>query len=176
MAYDASSKWTGWGWLKSRTRAFLEVTTKGGDAGTTSSSDPQGVGWAQVVALTDGEADSDVLGSAANPLNVTSSGAASALNYASASGTITTGGTAQNLVGAASGLSLVELCNPSNATESLFANDTGAVATGDPNVDIELPPGGSYVWANQAGFVPVPTDAISIQAATTGHHFRAKTA
>lgn len=91
----------------------------------------------------------------------------------SLSGTITNGANAQNLIEAESNYDYVELANPTTASESLFFNDTGAACTRNPAVDTELTPGATYIWS-AAGPVPVPTDAISIGADTTGHAFRAK--
>lgn len=98
-----------------------------------------------------------------------------ARNFTTLAGTITTGGTAQDLIAAASGYVFVSLANPSDASESLFFNDTGADCTNNPAVDEELTPGMTYIWS-ATGVVPVPTDKISIGAATTGHAFRAKRA
>lgn len=113
-------------------------------------------------------------GTSGNPLYFVSSGTPVAgADFVSISGTITTGGTAKNLIAATSGYSYVELNNPTNAGESLFFNDTGATCTNSPAVDTELVPGASYIWSRW-GSVPVPTDAISIGAATTAHAYRAK--
>lgn len=112
------------------------------------------------------------------PLNVKDGSGADIVLFAprsiiSLSGTITVGGTPQELIAASSAYDYVELNNPGTATESLFFNDTGTPCTNNPNVDTELPPGGTYIWA-AVGTVPVPTAAISIGAVTTGHPFRAK--
>lgn len=149
--------------------AGVKVTTAAKSAPNSAGTD----GYAQLVGALG--ADGLTLASAANPIPVTDSTAppSAGSDFVSISGTITVGGTAQNLVAAASGYSYVELNNPANATESLFFNDTGAACTNNPAVDTEIFAGGSYIWSRW-GSVPVPTDAISINAATTAHAYRAK--
>jgi hypothetical protein len=84
------------------------------------------------------------------------------------SGTITTGGAAQQLAAANSNRNYFLIQNPSAATESLwFRFGTGAVV-GEPS--IELTPGNGFVMDGNY----VETELISVIAATTGHTFTAK--
>lgn len=85
------------------------------------------------------------------------------------SGTITTGGTAQNAMAANSSRKYLLIRNPTTATAPLWFNfTTAAVVTGSPS--IRLDPGDSFIM--ESGFVS--TEAISVIAATTGHAFTAK--
>ncbi len=84
------------------------------------------------------------------------------------SGTITTGGAAQNLMPANASRKYLLLQNPSTATESLWFTELGVDAVQAPP-SMELQPGQSYESA-----LDVPVTAISIIAATTGHAFTAR--
>lgn len=85
-------------------------------------------------------------------------------SYTDRSLSITTGGTAQNIVATNSSRKSVIIQNPSSEKESIFVNPTGtATANGD---SLELTPGGSITFAT--------TQAISVLAATTGHKVVAK--
>lgn len=91
------------------------------------------------------------------------------VTFTNRSGTITTGGTAQNAAAEKKGRSYFFLQNPSTETESLwFSMDTTAVAA---SPSIELQPGQSY----ESGST-VSIGAVSVIAATTGHKFTAKEA
>lgn len=81
------------------------------------------------------------------------------------SGTITLGGTAQTATAANTGRSYISCQNPPTATEPLYYRFAGAAsATGNSK---SLQPGAEFTYAT--GFVP--TQALSIVAATTGHAF-----
>lgn len=85
------------------------------------------------------------------------------------SGTIAAGGTAQNAMAANANRKYLLVINPSDATEALSMNfTTAAVNTGQPS--ILLDPGDSFVMEGDF----VSTEAISVNAATTGHAFVAK--
>jgi len=82
------------------------------------------------------------------------------------SGTIDTGGTAQEAAAAKERVYLF-IQNPSTETESLFfSTDTTAVAA---SPSVELQPGQSATW-----LVAVPQTAVSVIAATTGHKYTIK--
>lgn len=83
------------------------------------------------------------------------------------SGTITTGGTAQNAMAANASRKYARITNPISATESLWVNDSGTATAASPSE--ELLPGDQY---ETNGFAP--TGAISVIAATTSHAFTAR--
>ena len=84
------------------------------------------------------------------------------------SGTITTGGAAQQVFAARPGRSYLFCQNPIAATEPLLVNAPGAA--GAINGSFELAAGGTLTFSN--GFVP--QGAVSVFAATTGHRFVCK--
>lgn len=83
-------------------------------------------------------------------------------------GTITAGGTAQNVFTAtpANGF---EIINP-HATETLYIREAAAAAAADNGASIPIGPRGSYVTP----FGYKPTGDVSAIAATTGHAFIAR--
>ena len=110
-----------------------------------------------------------------NPLPVTGSVSPTTGTFTDRSGSITAGGTSQTLASANTARKQIVIENPSSATgqnisaaESLYINFTGAGGV-DNGTSIELVPGGSYVSGT-----PVSTQAITVNAATTGHVFIAK--
>lgn len=111
--------------------------------------------------------------STSNPEPVTMAGAATAANQtteielhrgplADRSGTITLGGTAQNAMAVNASRKYARLKNPVTATENLYFSFTGTASTSSDS----LPPGYELVCDSF-----VPTQALSIYAATTGHAF-----
>ena len=84
------------------------------------------------------------------------------------SGTITTGGTAQQVFAARSTRSYLFCQNPIAATEPLLINAPGVA--GATNGSYELAAGGSITFDNSF----VPKGAVSAFAATTGHRFVCK--
>lgn len=87
---------------------------------------------------------------------------------ASGSTTITSGGTAQQLFAAGEIVNGARLANPTDATENLWFDDTGAAAvTTDGGTAMFIAPGGFYQWDDP------PSGAVSVNAATTGHKFQA---
>lgn len=101
--------------------------------------------------------------------NIWSPGSSASGALTDRSGTITTGGTAQNAMAANTSRKYASVTNPISATESLFVNDAGTATAASPSY--ELLPGESY---ETGAFVP--TNAISVLAATTGHAFIAREA
>ena len=84
---------------------------------------------------------------------------------APASSAITTGGTAQNAATAGSITHGCDLQNPTAATEPLYYNLAGAATTAAAGTTFALTPGQPY-------HCPFPTtQALSVNAATTGHAF-----
>jgi hypothetical protein len=91
-------------------------------------------------------------------------------------GSITSGGTSQALIVANSRRNRVIVENPCTttsqgigATESLFINFTSAASTSNGK-SIELAACGSF----DSGPGPVSTEAITVNAVTTGHQYMAK--
>ena len=84
------------------------------------------------------------------------------------SGTIATGGTAQQIAPYDSSRKYIRIQNPWSATESLFVNDAGANASATDGKSLELQPGQVYAP------YPVPCTPISVVAATTAHGFEGK--
>lgn len=92
--------------------------------------------------------------------------------FVNKSGTITLGGTAQNVLAINGARKQFLIQNPYTAAgqgivaaESLFINFTGVANAAPPSV--EILPGGSFLSDNS----PVTTQALSVFAATTGHAF-----
>lgn len=86
------------------------------------------------------------------------------------SGTITTGGTAQNAAAINTGRRYLFILNPPAATETLWVSIVGtAVANGEATGSVALAPGQSFVWEGRL----IPTNALSVVAATNGHKFTA---
>lgn len=83
------------------------------------------------------------------------------------SGTMTTGSTSQQVMAANATRRYLLIENPVGATETLFVGVgiTASTASGS----ISLVPGGSYCESGAA----VPSNAINVNAATTGHAFTA---
>ena len=84
------------------------------------------------------------------------------------SGTITTGGTAQQVFAANPSRTYLSCQNPVAATETLFID--APTAAGSTNGSYELAAGASLTFAT--GFIPL--GAVSAYAATTGHRFICK--
>jgi len=85
------------------------------------------------------------------------------------SGTITTGGTSQQVFDVRPGRAYLFCQNPIAATETLFVN--APTVAGTTNGSYELAPGGAITFAG-GGFVP--TGQVFVTAATTGHRFVCK--
>lgn len=87
------------------------------------------------------------------------------------SGTITVGGTAQQVFSAGGGTRRYLFCqNPVAATETLFIGTPGTA--GAANGSFELAAGGSLTFGAGDGFVP--QGPVSVYAATTAHRFICK--
>jgi hypothetical protein len=89
--------------------------------------------------------------------------------YTNRGGTITLGGTSQQIMAVNAARKRMIIQNPSSEIESLFMNFTAAANAGN-NTSFELMPGGYF----DSAFGPVSTEAINVVAATTGHKFVAK--
>ena len=85
------------------------------------------------------------------------------------SGTITTGGTAQNLFGGVAPLHGFAIYNP-DATNDLWINDAGAAAVATAGSIRVAANGGSYVTPD----FYIPVGPVSIVGATTGGKYTAK--
>lgn len=83
-----------------------------------------------------------------------------------ASDTITSGGTAQTALAANPGRKYLLIQNPSTASEVLWVSLVGTAAV-DTEGSVSIEAGGALVFEN--GFVP--SSAVSVIAATTGHKF-----
>jgi len=83
------------------------------------------------------------------------------------SGTITTGFTAQQAAAANTSRHYLFIQNPSTAPGSLWFSTVATAVAASPS--IELVPGASYETGSF-----VPTGAVSVIAATTGHAFTAR--
>ena len=83
------------------------------------------------------------------------------------SGTITAGGTAQQLAAANTNRRYLLIQNE-HATETLWFNFTTTATAAEPS--FQIPAGGSFVM--EAGYIS--TEAVSVIAATTGHPWTAK--
>ena len=97
-------------------------------------------------------------------------------SFTDRSGTITLGGTSQQLMAANANRRRFIIMNPASAagqgigvTESLFFNFTSAAGV-NTGASMEITPGGWY----DSGIGTVTPEAITITAATTGHVFIAK--
>lgn len=84
------------------------------------------------------------------------------------SGSITAGGTAQQLIAVNSARKYLFIRNPITATERLWFNFTTTAVADSPS--IALDPGDTFVMEGTF----VSTEAISVLAATTGHKITAK--
>lgn len=84
------------------------------------------------------------------------------------SGSVTTGGTAQNAAAALTTRKYLYLENPYTATETLWFSTTATAVADSPS--IALQPGDT--WENPPHFCP--TGAVSVIAATTGHKWTAR--
>lgn len=101
-----------------------------------------------------------------NPLPVLSAPIRGSLT--NRSGTISAGGTAQTLAAANLARNYLLIANPSANTATLWIDFGVAAVAAAPSIEIR--PGGALVF--EAGFIP--TDAVSILAATTATPFIAK--
>ena len=81
------------------------------------------------------------------------------------SGTITTGGTAQNAIGVNASRNYLLIRNPVTATEDLWVSLVGTATAASPS--IRLTPADFLIF--ECGFIA--TNAASVIAATTGHAF-----
>lgn len=88
-------------------------------------------------------------------------------NMVDRSGTITAGGVSQQVMPVNGNRGLLVCQNPASATEPLYIDFTRNATT---TTSIELNPGGSF----SAIGVGVPTTAVNVIAATTGHRFICK--
>jgi hypothetical protein len=84
------------------------------------------------------------------------------------SGTITTGGTAQQAVGANASRKYLLIANPLTATQILYFNFTASAVVGQPSIGLN--PGDSFEM--NGGFVT--TEAVSVLGATTNNPFVCK--
>lgn len=84
------------------------------------------------------------------------------------SGTITVGGTSQQLAAANAARRYLIVQNPPTATENLYINFTTAASTGAGSIG--LIPGSAYTMESDF----INTEAVTVIAATTGHVFTAK--
>lgn len=85
------------------------------------------------------------------------------------SGTVTTGGTSQQLTAANTSRKSWWIANPPTATEALFVNFGDAAST-TASGSVMIIPGGSY--SDPSGFVT--TQQINVTAATAGHAYTSK--
>jgi hypothetical protein len=81
------------------------------------------------------------------------------------SGTITAGGTAQNAIASNAARRYLLVRNPKSATESLWLSLVGTATVASPS--LELAAGDAYVAESDL----IPTNAVSLIAATTAHAF-----
>lgn len=95
--------------------------------------------------------------------------AADASMVVDASGTVTAGAASQQVMAAKSSRTYLMCQNPITATETLFVNFDAAASTTAGS--LELAPGGSVSFHGQSF---VPTGAVNVTAATTGHRFVCK--
>jgi hypothetical protein len=86
------------------------------------------------------------------------------------SGTVTTGGTSQQLAAANPGRKYLLIENPTTATEALYVNFTAAASTAGSS-SISISPGGSLTMS---AATYVSQEAVTVTATTTGHGFTAK--
>lgn len=83
-----------------------------------------------------------------------------------ASDTITAGGTAQEALAANSGRKFLMIQNPTTASEDLWFSLTGTAAV-DTEGSYSLAAGGAMAFEGPF----LPSNAVSVIAATTGHKF-----
>lgn len=83
-----------------------------------------------------------------------------------ASGTITTGGTAQTALAAQTGRKYLMVHNPLTASEVLWINLAGTAAV-DTAGSVSIEAGGALTFEGEAQC----SNALSVIAATTGHKF-----
>lgn len=142
------------------------VTSSGGGGGGTVNQGTPNASLANAwpVEVTDG---TNVLGTAAHPVQIGGTTAPAQGTLTDRSGTVTTGGTAQTLAGANSSRKYLLIVNDS-ASETLWFNFTTTAVASQPSIPIQ--PNGSFVM--EASYVS--TEAVSVIAATTGHAFSAK--
>lgn len=76
--------------------------------------------------------------------------------------TITTGGTAQTLAAVDANRSYILIHNPRTESESLLVSLVGTAVSGNA---VELAPGGTIEFTDGK----IPTNLVSVLAATTGH-------
>ena len=88
------------------------------------------------------------------------------MTLANRSGTITTGGTAQQAVAATKGRKLLVIDNPSTESESLWVSLVGSATTDSPSLELE-PGDPPLAFQGDA----CPDNPVSVIAATTGHKF-----
>lgn len=89
-----------------------------------------------------------------------------------ASGSITTGGTAQTALAANPTRRFLRIENPPSATESLFVRYGGTASVNSSTPDsTELAPGASDEYSAVGGSGYIPGGLVSVVAATTGHKF-----
>ena len=112
------------------------------------------------------------------PITATATFATPQASFTDRSGSITTGGTSQQLAAINANRKRIIIENPASATgqniataESLFINFTTAAGVNN-GTSIELIPGGTF----DSGSGPVSTQAITVNAATIGHVYIAKEA
>lgn len=96
-------------------------------------------------------------------------GAVAASVVVDASGTVTTGGTSQQVMPAKTSRTYLMCQNPITATETLFVNLDGAASTTAGS--IELAAGGTMSFHGSSF---IPTGPVTVTAATTGHRFVCK--
>lgn len=87
------------------------------------------------------------------------------------SGTITTGGTSQEVLPAQTGRKFLLIQNPTTASEALWLNFTDAAAV-DAAGSVSLAPGGAMSFEGDF----VPQNSVNVTATTTGHKFTVKVA
>jgi hypothetical protein len=84
------------------------------------------------------------------------------------SGTVTTGGTSQQVFASLTTRSYLMCQNPTSATETLFVNIGVAASTAGGS--IELAPGSSITFSNNF----IPTGTVNLTAATAAHRYLCK--
>lgn len=87
--------------------------------------------------------------------------------HINASGTISTGGASQVVLGANPGRQVLHIQNPIDAPGTLYVNTTGGAASSSAKNCFELGPGGALEFENSK----CPTNQISVTAVTTGHAY-----
>lgn len=115
------------------------------------------------VEIKDGASDRRATVDESNRLTVAAVAAKGALT--NRSGTITAGGTAQAAVAANTSRNYLLIRNPIDATEALWINLTGTATAASPSLRLDA----GDILTFEGSFVP--TNAVSVIAATTGHAF-----